>query len=407
MTEPLFFKRPQGLTAGEIATLTGAEPAPGTPLDRRVTGIAPLDRAGPADLTFLENPKYVGQFSVTEGGVCLTSARFADKAPAGIALLISRAPYRAFVTVVRTLFPEALRPSTFEDGKVAERAVVDPTARLEAGVSVDPGAVIGPRAEIGGGSRIGANAVIGANVRIGRNCTIGAGATLFHTLAGDRVIIHPGARIGQDGFGYVPGRDGHLKVPQIGRVILQDDVEIGANTTIDRGANRDTIIGEGTKVDNLVQIGHNCTIGRHCIIVAYSGISGSVTLGDYVMLGARAGITDHIAIGEGAQIGAGSGVMNDVPPGGRWMGAPAKPAKEFFREFAVLKRLGAPRPRTCGPRRGTMPRERAPRHDDRRRPGDDGDRRDRQGPTASLPLPDGGPRHRHQRHRVRASASRT
>jgi UDP-3-O-[3-hydroxymyristoyl] glucosamine N-acyltransferase len=182
--------------------------------------------------------------------------------------------------------------------------------------------------------------VIGADVRIGRHCTIGIGASLIHALIGDRVIVHPGARIGQDGFGYVPGPGGHLKVPQVGRVVVQDDVEIGANTTIDRGASRDTVIGEGTKIDNLVQIGHNCIIGRHCIIVGQSGISGSVTLGDYVMLGAKVGIADHVTVGEGAQIGATAGVMNDVPPGARWIGAPARPAKEFFREVAILKRFG-------------------------------------------------------------------
>jgi UDP-3-O-[3-hydroxymyristoyl] glucosamine N-acyltransferase len=340
MTEPLFFKRPAGMSAGEIATLVGAEPASGAKLDRRITGIAPLDRAGPADLTFIDHPRYLPHLGTTAAGLCLALQRFADQAPSRLTLLLARQPYRAFVTVARALFPEALRPSTLVEGGTASGAFLDPTARLEAGVSVDPGAVIGPRAEIGAGTCIGANAVIGADVRIGRNCAIGAGATLIHVLVGDRVVIHPGARIGQDGFGYVPGPGGHLKVPQVGRVIIQDDVEIGANTAIDRGASRDTVIGEGTKVDNLVQIGHNCVIGRHCIIVAQTGISGSVTLGDYVMLGARVGLVDHISVGEGAQIGAAAGVMNDVPPGARWMGAPAKPAKEFFREVAVLKRLG-------------------------------------------------------------------
>ncbi len=168
-------------------------------------------------------------------------------------------------------------------------------------MSVDPGAVIGPAAEIGAGTVIAANAVIGPGVRIGRNCSIGAGATLMHALIGDRVIIHPGCRIGQDGFGYLPDRGGHIKIPQIGRVIIQDDVEIGANTTIDRGGTRDTVIGEGTKIDNLVQIGHNCSIGRHCFIVSQTGISGSVDVGDYVVLGGQVGIADHLSIGNGRQ----------------------------------------------------------------------------------------------------------
>ena len=157
-------------------------------------------------------------------------------------------------------------------------------------------------------------------MRIGRDCSIGATVTVSHALIGDRVIIHPGVRIGQDGFGFAMGPQGHLKVPQIGRVIIQDDVEIGANSTIDRGANRDTVIGEGTKIDNLVQIAHNVVIGRHCVIVAQVGISGSTTLGDFVALGGQVGVTGHLRIGAGAQIAATSGVMSDVPPGARWGG---------------------------------------------------------------------------------------
>jgi UDP-3-O-[3-hydroxymyristoyl] glucosamine N-acyltransferase len=153
------------------------------------------------------------------------------------------------------------------------------------------------------------------------------------------VILHPGCRIGQDGFGYLLEAGRHRKIPQVGRVIIQDDVEIGAGSTVDRGAMSDTVIGEGTKIDNLVQIGHNVSIGRHCIIVAQSGISGSVTLEDWVMLGGQVGIADHLTIGEGAQIGASSGVMHDVPAGAKWLGTPAKPAREQLREFAVIRRL--------------------------------------------------------------------
>jgi UDP-3-O-[3-hydroxymyristoyl] glucosamine N-acyltransferase len=338
MSEPIFFKSSQTFSMGEIAALTGAELQGDR--DRRIGNVAALDRAGPADLTFLDNAKYADQLSATQAGACLTNARFAARAPHGLAVLRSREPYRAFVTVARTLFPTALRPSSlFEAGGIAPGASVHPLARLENGVVIDPGAVVGPRAEIGAGTVIGPTAVIGPQVRIGRDCAVGAGASIVHSLLGDRVIIHAGCRIGQDGFGYVMGPQGHAKVPQIGRVIIQDDVEVGANSTIDRGANRDTVIGEGSKIDNLVQIAHNVVIGRHCIIVAQTGISGSVTLEDFVVLAARVGTNNHVTIGEGAQIAAISIVNDDVPPGAKWGGTPAKPVRQWFREMKTLERL--------------------------------------------------------------------
>jgi UDP-3-O-[3-hydroxymyristoyl] glucosamine N-acyltransferase len=255
-------------------------------------------------------------------------------------LLCAREPYRAFVEVCRRLFPDALRPSSlFEAQGVVAGAAVHPTARLESGVTIDPGAVIGPRAEIGAATMIGAGAVVGPNVHIGRACAIGPHVSIIHALIGDRVIIHPGCRLGQDGFGYAMGRREHTKVPQIGRVIIQDDVEIGAGSTIDRGANRDTVVGEGTKIDNLVQIGHNVAIGRHCVLVAQTGLSGSVTLEDFVVLGARVGVNNHVTIGEGAQVAALSIVHGDIPRGARYGGFPAKPVKQWMREMFLLERL--------------------------------------------------------------------
>jgi UDP-3-O-[3-hydroxymyristoyl] glucosamine N-acyltransferase len=342
MAELLFFEPPAGLTLAEIVSLTGATARGGAPLDRRITNIAPLDQAGPSDLAFLDRPRFVDDLKATRAGICLLAARFVEHAPPDVGVLISSQPYRAFVEVTRRLFPSALRPSSLFDATgVAAGAHVHPRARLESDVTVDPGAVIGPRAEIGARTRIGATAVIGPGVRIGRECCIGTGASVTHCLIGDRVIVHPGSRIGQDGFGYVMDRGGHVKVPQIGRVIIQDDVEIGAGTTIDRGANRDTVIGEGTKIDNLVQVGHNVVIGRHCILVAQTGIAGSVTLGDFVVLGARVGVNNHVKIGEGAQIAAVSVVHGDVPPGARWGGIPAKPLKVWFREMTLLEQMAA------------------------------------------------------------------
>jgi UDP-3-O-[3-hydroxymyristoyl] glucosamine N-acyltransferase len=223
-------------------------------------------------------------------------------------------PYRAFVAVPRLLFPDSPRPWSMLATSGTAGAHVHASARLESGVTLDPGAVIGPRAEIETGTVIAANAVIGPGVRIGRQCSIGSHSSIQHSLIGDRVIIHAGCRLGQDGFGFVLGL-GHTKVPQLGRVIVQDEVEIGAGTTIDRGANRDTVIGDGTKIDNLVQIGHNVTIGRHCLLAAQAGISGSVTLEDFVVLGARVGVNNHVTISEGAQLAATSIVAPDVPAG--------------------------------------------------------------------------------------------
>lgn len=339
MTEPIFFKRSDSLTAGDIAALTGATLSDPSRAGVAISNVAPIDRAGPHDLSFFENLRYAAGLRASRAGACLIAERFAGDAPPGLLLLISREPYRGFVTVTRTLFPDALRPSSmFEAEGVTPGASVHPKARLEDGVTVEPGAVIGPRAEIGAGTLVGAGAAIGAGVRIGRDCSIGAHCSIAHALIGDRVILHPGCRIGQDGFGYVMSPRGHAKVPQVGRVIIQDDVEIGAGTAIDRGAIRDTVVGEGTKIDNLVQIGHNVSVGRHCVIVAHCAIAGSVTIEDFVALGGRVTINNHVTIGEGAQVAGMSGVNSDIPAGARWAGLPAKPAKLWMREVAWIER---------------------------------------------------------------------
>jgi UDP-3-O-[3-hydroxymyristoyl] glucosamine N-acyltransferase len=310
-----------------------------SPRTRRILNIAPLDRAGPHDLTFLENRNFAAAAAATHAGACLTTAALAKELPGYVSVLTVREPYRAFVMAARELFPHALRPSSLSKPGDFAGAHVDTSARMEDGVAIEPGAAIGPHVEIGSGTAVGANAVIGVGVRIGRDCCIGANTVISNALIGDRVIVHPGCNIGQDGFGFVMGGQGHLKVPQVGRVIIQDDVEIGAGTTVDRGAIRDTVIGEGTKIDNLVQVGHNVSIGRHCIIVAQTGISGSSTLEDFVVLGARVGLNNNVTIGEGAQIAAISNVHRDVPAGARWGGTPAKPVNKWFREIMAIERL--------------------------------------------------------------------
>jgi UDP-3-O-[3-hydroxymyristoyl] glucosamine N-acyltransferase len=328
------------LTIEEIAKLTRAKPRPGDPLDRRIGNIAPLDAAIASDISFLDSSKYAGAFAATRAGACFVSQRFEGSAPQGLVVLATPEPYRAFVAVARALFPGALRPSTLFGVKGrSPDARVHPSARIEADVTIDPLAVIGPGAEIGANTVIAAGAIIGPDVCIGRNCAIGGGATILNALIGDRVIIHPGVRIGQDGFGYLPGPKGFEKIPQTRRVIIQDDVEIGANTTIDRGSTRDTVIGDGTKIDNLVQIGHNVSIGRHCVIVAQAGLAGSVKVGDFVMMGGQAAIADNITVGDGAMVSGRAGVISDVPAKARWAGFPAQPSREWWRGVAVLRRL--------------------------------------------------------------------
>jgi UDP-3-O-[3-hydroxymyristoyl] glucosamine N-acyltransferase len=337
---PDFFPTSHELTIREIVALTRAVPRPGLPLDRRIGNIAPLDTARARDITFLDNAKYLDALTVTRAGACLLAPRFETAAPKRLAVLVTAEPYRAFIAVARALFPSALRPSSlFGASGRAPSAQVHASAHVEAGVTIDPLAVIGPNAEIGAGTLIAAGAVIGPGVAIGRDCAIGAAATVLHAMIGDRVIIHSGVRIGQDGFGYLPSPQGHRKIPQIRRVIIQDDVEIGANATIDRGSTRDTVIGEGTKIDNLVQIAHNVTIGRHCLIAAQTGISGSSQVGDFVMMGGQVGLADHVTIGDGAMLAAQSGFMSDVPPGGRFMGSPAQPMREYMKDIALRRRL--------------------------------------------------------------------
>lgn len=339
MTSTHFFAATTTLSLGAIAEAAGVSLPAGADPAALVTGAAPLESAGPSDLAYMDNARYGEALAATRAGICLVSPRFAARVPAGTVALVSRDPYRVYAGLLARLHPDAARPgSLYGASGICAGAHVHPEARLEAGVRIDPGAVVGPGAEIGSGSVVGPGAVIGPGVRVGRDCSIGAGSTLTHALLGNRVIVHPGARIGQDGFGFAMGAT-HLKVPQIGRVIVQDDVEIGANTTIDRGASRDTVIGEGTKIDNLVQIAHNVVIGRHCVIVSGVGISGSTTLEDYVVLGGQVGVVGHLRIGRGSQIAGSSNVNRDVPPGSRWGGTPAKPVRAWFRELTTLARL--------------------------------------------------------------------
>lgn len=334
MADPRFFARQGPFRLGDLAARSGASLAPHADPDLLIVDVAALDAAGPGQLSFLDNAKYLPSFRTTTAAACIVAPKHVSAAPPGVALLVSDRPYRAYALVAQAFYPAASPPAG-----VHPRAFVDPSAKLGEGVSIAAGAVIDAGAEIGAGTSIGANSVVGANVRIGGQCRIGALVSLSHCDIGAGVTLHPGVRIGQDGFGFAPDPAGHVKVPQLGRVVVGDGCDIGANTTIDRGAGPDTVIGAGCWIDNLVQIGHNVTLGRGCIVVAQSGVAGSARLGNFVAVGAQAGVAGHLRIGDGAQIAAQSGVMTDIPAGETWCGAPAVPIKQFFREVATVKRL--------------------------------------------------------------------
>lgn len=326
MADLRFFRRAGPFTLGALANGLSAEVAFGGNPDLAITDVAAIEDAGPSDICYFSDRKYAIALAGTKAGACLTTLALAQHAPAGCTALIAKDPRAAFALVARNFYPDDSPP-------VGAEPKFGPGVEIGIGAFVDTGAVIGA------GTRIGANAVIGAGVSVGENCRIGPNVTLSHCLIGDRVILHPGVQIGQDGFGFAPGSSGLLKIPQLGRAIIESDVEIGANSCVDRGAMGDTVIGAGTKIDNLVQIGHNVRIGPHAVIVAQAGVAGSSRIGAGVLIGGQVAVSDHLTVGDGAQIAGKSGLIRDVAPGETVMGYPAKPIRQFWRELATLARL--------------------------------------------------------------------
>ena len=301
-----------------------------------VNDLASLSGAGPSHLSFYSGDRSeqaVAQFASTKAGFCFVASAIKACAPPSCVSVPCASVPHAFAAAARLFYPDSGLAVWRQERKI------DPTAKIGRGVSLAPGVVVGERAEIGDATQVGANAVIGPGVAIGRNCEIGSNATISHALIGDEVVILSGAQIGNPGFGFASSAAGHIKIPQLGRVILQDRVEIGACTTIDRAALGDTVIGEGTKIDNLVQIGHNTRIGRHGVIVSQVGISGSCELGDFVVLGGQVGVADHVSIGDGARLAGRTGVTSSLEGGQDYGGIPAKPVKQWMREMVAVSNL--------------------------------------------------------------------
>lgn len=334
MADPRFFRRSGPLSLGHLAACAGLALPGSADGNRLFDDVAPLQTATGNTISFFENRKYLDAFRATKAGACLVRSDALADAPAGMTCLVTDDPYLAYAKVAQAFYPEP-EPVAF----VHPRAVVAETAKIGSNVTIAAGAVVEDHAVIGDNCRIGANAVIGTAVTLGRNTVIGAGVTLSHCDIGNHVVVHPGARIGQPGFGFAFNYDHPVKVPQLGRVVIEDHVEIGANSTVDRGAGPDTIIRQGAMIDNLVQVAHNVEIGRGCILAAQAGISGSTRIGDYALLGGQAGLTGHLAVGKGARIAAASGVMRDVADGESVGGSPALPLRDWLKQAAWLARM--------------------------------------------------------------------
>tara|TARA_R110000868_G_scaffold10313_8_gene50583 strand:- start:3470 stop:4498 length:1029 start_codon:yes stop_codon:yes gene_type:complete len=333
--DPKFFPPAGTFTLDQLAEISGAKAVAGQAPDCAFVDVAALDEAGVANVSFLDNKAYLGQFRDTKAGCCIVAEAHAGEAPAMTSLLVSDAPYLAYARVAAAFHPDADRSYCPETADAA----VHPSATIGAGTCIGAGSVIGPDAEIGKNCRIGPNVYIGDSVRIGDNCRIGPSVSIRFCLIGNDVSLYAGVRIGEPGFGFAPSPSGAVTVPQIGRVLIEDHVEVGANSTIDRGAGPDTVIGAGTRIDNLVQIGHNVRIGKGCIIVAQTGVAGSTTIGNGVQIGGQVGIAGHLSIGDGARLAAQAGVMRDIEAGGILAGSPAVPVKKYFRQVAAISRL--------------------------------------------------------------------
>lgn len=332
--DPRFFAQAGPLRLAAVAAGIGATLADGADGDRLLHGLATLQQAGPDQLGFLDNRRYLPDLRTTRAGAVILHPDLGAALPAGTAGLLTPTPYLGWARAGAMFHPE---PAPVPG--VHPSAAIDPTASVDASAEIGAFVFVGPRAVVGPDCRLEAHAAIGAGVVLGEGCRIGMHASISHAVLGKRVRIFSGVRIGEAGFGFAPSPQGFVGVPQLGRVLIEDEVEVGANTTIDRGAGPDTVIGAGSRIDNLVQIGHNVRLGKCCVVVAMAGISGSTELGDFVQIAAQAGIAGHLRIGDKARVGAKAGVMADVAAGMDVVGSPAEPVRDHFKSIALVRRL--------------------------------------------------------------------
>jgi UDP-3-O-[3-hydroxymyristoyl] glucosamine N-acyltransferase len=337
MADPRFFETLGPVRLAEIASLAGTHVPSGEVGAREISAAAPLDQAGPDHVAFFSDRRYASALPQTRAGACFVTGDFAERLPEGCVALVTGEPQAAWAKSAARLH----RPIRHDP----QDGAIHPSAKIGHRVVLHHGVVIGPGADIGEESVISANCVVGPGVKLGRGALLRPNVTIGYAIVGERVRIAAGAVIGEAGFGVAGSRTGAIDIPQLGRVLIGDDVSIGACTCVDRGAWDDTVIGDACKIDNQVQIAHNCRLGRSVVLAGHVGLSGSVVVGDGVQMGGSAGIADHLEIGAGAMVAARAGVMHDIPAGEAWAGAPAKPVRKFMREQAWLAKMAAARDR--------------------------------------------------------------
>jgi len=334
MADKTFFKNNGPFNLAEIALACGAELDDKSKSDVNILDVAAMNTAEDGDLCAFHDRKVKADAALCKATACLVTKELAEFLPSRVAKIISNNPKQAFVEIIEKFYHEDQA-----EGKISSTAKIAESAKVGDSCIIGENVVIGENVKIGANTIVESNVVIDKGCVIGSNCRIANNASIAYSVIGNNTYIYCGARIGQDGFGFVSGASGHRRIPQLGRVIIGNDVEVGANTCIDRGALKDTIIGDGTKIDNMVQIGHNVELGRGCIIVAQTGIAGSCKFGNFVVTGGQSGFADHLTIEDGAQIAAQSGIIKDVKAGEILMGTPAFPIKQYMRQIAYLQKI--------------------------------------------------------------------